>query len=118
MTRADKVALGASVMALIALYTHFWIAYEPANEVTIATAEGAQTFSLFRDREVRIRGTRGDSIIEISHGRARFETSPCSGKLCIHAGWLARAGDTAACVPNGVIVSLAGRDTQYDAVNF
>jgi len=118
MTRADKIALAASVLTLIALYAYFWSASQPAAEITIATTEGTQVFSLARDRHVRVLGRHGDSIIEIRRGRARFEASPCSGKLCVHAGWLERAGDTAACVPNGVILSLAGRDAEFDALNF
>jgi hypothetical protein len=118
MTRADKAVLLGSLLALVALYAYLWTGSGPAEQVSIATSRGTQVFSLQRDRRVRVHGARGDSVIEIRHGRVRFAASPCGGKLCIHAGWLDRAGETAACVPNGVIVSLAGRDEQYDSINF
>jgi hypothetical protein len=118
MKPADKVVLIASILVLIGQYGYFWRGWEPAAEVSIATSDKTQVFSLRRDRHIRVNGMHGASVIEISHGRARFAASPCSAKLCIHAGWLERTGETAACVSNGVIVSVTGHDARYDSINF
>lgn len=121
MTGADKAALGASLLMLVALYAVCWSGSGPADEVTITAAGKSQVLPLDHARRVIVSGLIGKSIIEIRRGRARFVASPCNGKMCIHAGWLDGAGDTAACVPNGVIVSMAGGDepsSRYDAINF
>ncbi|MBR5976304.1 MAG: NusG domain II-containing protein [Clostridia bacterium] len=44
----------------------------------------------------------------ISSDGVRFAYSECPDKVCINTGLLTRAGDTAACVPNKVIVILEG----------
>ncbi len=118
MTRADKAGLTVSLLALLTLYGYLWTGIGPANQVTVTAAGETRVFSLGHDQRIAVSGSRGESIIEIEQGRARFVTSPCSGKVCVHTGWLARAGDTAACVPNGVIVSLTGHGKQYDSINF
>ena len=121
MTHADKAALGASLLMLVILYAACWSGSGPADEVTITAGGKTQVLPLNHDRRVIVNGLLGKSIIEIHHGRARFVASSCNGKICLHAGWLARTGDTAACVPNGVIVSISGDDspaTRYDAINF
>lgn len=118
MTRADKVALALSLLMLIGLYSHLWRDLGPVDHVTIATGQVTQVFSIDRDQRIVVDGLRGQSMIEVRDGRARFVASPCYGKVCVHAGWLEQAGDAAACVPNGVIVSLAGSNQRYDSINF
>jgi hypothetical protein len=118
MTRADKVALAVSLLLLVALYALLWSGNGPADQVRVAAGNKTRVYSLHEDLRIAISGLRGKSVIEVSHGRARFVASPCSGKVCLQAGWLDQAGETAACVPNGVMVSVAGRDERYDAINF
>ncbi len=118
MTRADKLALIASLVGLIALYWLLWSDSGPADQVTVAARGKTRVLSLGEDQRIAIAGRQGSSIIEINHGRARFVASPCSGKICIHTGWLTSAGDTAACVPNGVILSVVGADSRFDSINF
>ncbi|MDQ3796482.1 MAG: NusG domain II-containing protein [Pseudomonadota bacterium] len=121
MTAADKIAFATSLLMLMTLYVVCWSGSGLADEVAITAAGRTQVFPLSRDRRIAVHGRLGDSVIEIRSGRARFIASPCSGKVCIHAGWINRAGATTACVPNGVIVSVTGDDAakvRYDAINF
>lgn len=48
-------------------------------------------------------------------GRIRFEWADCPDKTCVHTGWLTRAGQSAACLPNRVLVKLVG-DADEDVV--
>lgn len=118
MTRADKVAFSLSLAMLIGLYSHLWRDVGPVDHVTIATGQETRVFSIEHDQRIVVDGLQGQSMIEVSDGRARFIASPCGGKVCLHAGWLERAGDATACVPNGVILSLAGAERRYDSINF
>ncbi len=55
---------------------------------------------------IAVRGRMGDTIVEVSSKGARIVSSPCPLHLCISRGWLLEPGDTAACVPNGVVIRL------------
>jgi len=48
----------------------------------------------------------------------RFVQSPCTGKFCIHSGWLRHSGEVMACLPNGVFVELVGGERRFDSINF
>lgn len=75
-------------------------------------------FSLRDTRDIRIAGPLGETLITIRKGQARFVSSPCAQKQCIHSGWLKRNGDFAACLPNRVSLFIAGREGAFDAINF
>lgn len=75
-------------------------------------------YPLAQPREIRVPGREGISVIAIRDGAARFTASPCARKICIRAGWLRDGGETAACLPNGVSLEIAGRDARFDSINF
>ena len=59
-----------------------------------------------------------ESAAPVEPGRLRFVESPCRNRVCIHRGWLNTAGDSSACLPNRVSVSLRGTGAgAVDAVN-
>ncbi|MEJ2644360.1 MAG: NusG domain II-containing protein [Gammaproteobacteria bacterium] len=118
MTRADLVAVILAVALLPVLYLHFWSGGGFAEQVRIQ--EGNQPphyYSLARDQRIRVHGPLGDSVLEILHGRVRFVSSPCRNKICVHSGWLSRAGESTACLPNRVSVQIIGQDPRFDAIN-
>jgi len=49
-------------------------------------------------------------------GAIAFESSDCPDKVCVHTGRLRRAGQTAACLPNGLLLKIAGGADGPDAV--
>ena len=119
MTRADWVAVMLAIALLPGLYVHYWGAQGPATTVRIS-ASGQRDISLplSGNRRLSVHGPLGDSVIEIHDGRVRFVSSPCRGKQCVHSGWLSHSGELAACLPNGIMVSVIGRDRQFDSINF
>lgn len=56
------------------------------------------------------------NIIEIDDRTVRFSESTCPDKVCIRTGTLTRAGQTAVCLPNRVIVRLRGGEPEVDAI--
>jgi len=60
-------------------------------------------------RRLRIAGPLGITEVAIGDGGARIAASPCPHQLCVRRGRLERAGQLAACVPNRVLVEIAGR---------
>lgn len=100
----------------------WWLVWQPAGAAGVATlrvpGEPARQIRLDGRRELSVAGARGESRIAIRPGGVRFVASACSGKQCIHAGWLERAGDFAACLPNGVSLTLAGGKHGYDGLGY
>ena len=47
-------------------------------------------------------------ILQVNKGKIRFYSSTCRDKICIHAGYLSRPGESAACLPRKVAVKLVG----------
>jgi len=54
------------------------------------------------------------NYIVAEKGRIRFSSSTCPGEVCVHKGWISRAGQTAVCLPNGVIIKIIGQVKNND----
>lgn len=119
MTRADWILLAVVSALLPLVYLTVWRASETGTEITIRAGNQAPlTVSLAEDRQLHVDGRLGDSVIEIRAGKAHFAASPCTSKVCVHSGWVQQSGEFAACLPNGVSLTVAGGKRRYDAINF
>lgn len=47
-------------------------------------------------------------------GGIRFESSDCPDKICVNSGTLYLAGETAACIPNGLVLKLISQNQNHD----
>lgn len=119
MTRADVVVIALAIALVAALYVHFW---QPPQSATTVEVRSGNTlvgrYPLSENRGLDIQGREGISHLDIRNGRVRFTDSPCHNKVCVNSGWLSHAGDSTACLPNGVSISLLGSGETYDAVSF
>jgi hypothetical protein len=119
MTSADRILITLLLIALPVLYWQLWSSDRQASYLLIHSDNNPpRNESLTPQRTIQVTGALGKSTIEISEGRTRFISSPCTTKACIHAGWLSRVGEFAACLPNRVSLTLAGRHPYFDAINF
>lgn len=120
MTRADYLVVAFALALLPWLYLTYWTAGgPPADEAYIVDGTGHElVVPLQTEQRIEVAGPLGASVIEISGGAARFVSSPCPGKFCVHAGWLKAGGEFAACLPNRVSLTVASAAARYDSVNF
>ena len=119
MTPADRILIIAVLALLPLLYLQIWSDSGSVTGVEIRVGSQAPTTeSLVVDRTINVPGPLGDSVIEINNQRVRFRASPCSGKVCVHSGWLETAGALAACLPNRISIRLLGQQLPFDAINF
>lgn len=116
---ADVVVVAMAALLVGAAWASLWTRGGP-GEYAQVSAPGAppQRVAPARDATLDVRGRLGHSTLEVRAGRVRFVDSPCVGRLCVHAGWLARSGQVAACLPNGIVVEVTGGAREYDAVTF
>lgn len=58
------------------------------------------------------------NTIEVKDGQVRFASSDCPNQHCVHSGWVSRSYQTAACLPNQVIIEIHSSESgQVDAVS-
>jgi hypothetical protein len=58
-------------------------------------------------------------VIEVKNRRIRFAASPCPDQLCVHSGWLHKAGQSAFCLPARVsLVIGTAKKSGVDAVAY
>lgn len=58
----------------------------------------------------------GGCVILVENGKISFLRADCPDKLCLKSGALSKNGDTAACVPNKVVVIIENEEKSIDAV--
>jgi len=63
------------------------------------------------DRTVQVAGT----TIEVRDGAIAFVEADCPNQECVHTGWLSSPGQTAACLPNRVSITISG-ESGVDAI--
>lgn len=109
LTRADKIL--ALVVSLTAIGLAFYGRYTAeAGGVLIVELAGAAPgiHALSSYGTLSITGPLGASEIEIGPKGVRVLSAPCVHKICMNSGWMQRAGDVAACVPNRLVLRIAG----------
>ena len=51
-----------------------------------------------------------NTTILVKNGAICFSEAVCKDKLCINSGWLSSKGQTAACLPEKVVITIKGVD--------
>jgi hypothetical protein len=72
------------------------------------------------DRDLRVSGPLGETLIRIEEGAVRVISSPCANKTCIRMGAASHVHDLIACVPNRVVIKIVGEEEQgsgYDLLS-
>ena len=109
LTRADKIlalVVGLSAIGLV-LYGRYTAEVGGVLIVELAGTTPA-THALSNYGVLPVVGPLGVSEIEIGPKGARVISAPCVHKICMRQGWMQRAGDVTACVPNGLVLRIAG----------
>jgi hypothetical protein len=57
-----------------------------------------------------------DVLIVAENGKIHFEEANCPDKVCIKTGWISKPGQSAACVPAGIIIKITGEDSDTDII--
>ncbi|HEY1076651.1 MAG TPA: NusG domain II-containing protein [Fontimonas sp.] len=120
MTRGDLLAIAGAAVLVGALFARYWQPPVAATQFEIRVGGEPQArYALDVDREIRVDGRAGVSVLKVENGRVRFVSSPCRNKVCVHGGWLSHSGDAAACLPNRVSIALSGTGGDgLDAISF
>lgn len=66
-------------------------------------AAGQETLPLAGAAGIRV-------VLEKEPGRICFRSAGCPDQICVHRGWLTKAGDTAVCLPARVSLTVEAAD--------
>lgn len=117
---ADIIILFLACALTVWVYNSFWFGNHTSGSAETLVLQVAQQppeeYSLQDDRIIDINGPIGRSLIEIKQGKVRFIHSACRNQFCVFHGWLTTPGDTAACLPNRISITLKGNLSEYDAL--
>ena len=115
LTRRDALLIMLIlVMALSMLGLRQWRSPTDTGPVTaeIISDYGTYLISLDENRSFYI---IPNVMFQVKDGQIAFVKSDCPDQICVRAGFLRRAGQMAACLPNGlVLIILSGADANGD----
>ena len=58
----------------------------------------------------------GHNVIVLSGRTATMQSADCRDQVCVRTGTLTRAGQVAVCLPNRVVLRIAGETSEIDAI--
>ena len=107
LRRADLVLAGTLAVFALALIGGYALFSHKGGEAVLTTPEGERMLRLSEDATLSIEGKNGiPVVIRVENGAVWFESSGCPDQICVHSGRLTRTGDTAACLPAGVLLRV------------
>lgn len=118
ITPGDKV-LVVLIMAL-GVFSLFELNHlRQPGEMVIIEVKGqmVQQLDLKASQEITVNGSIGKTMVKIDQGAAQVIYSDCPEKICVKTGKITQAGEIIVCVPNKVVVKIAGKSkNQFDVI--
>ena len=74
----------------------------------VISSAGTEPQASSPQRELRVGGPLGESVLHLGPEGVRFLSSPCPLQLCVRSGRVVRPGALVACLPNRVAVRVLG----------
>ena len=114
-----RIADGILLVLLIAL-TAFSPRFLPASTagelLTVKTPDSVTEIPLSADGRHPVSGPLGTAFLVVEKGSAHLENAPCPLKICEAMGSIGRSGEIIVCLPNRIVVKVAGPE-EVDAVS-
>ncbi len=102
------------ILTIIAVSTIVWLAYDsvysnrPAKAEIYYYSKLVLTIDLVKGEERSFSVPQEKNVVFHidKEGNIGFVKSDCPDKICIHAGMLHKVGQSAACLPNGLVLKI------------
>ena len=105
------------VIALISLILIFFNTKKTDNPAAVITVNGKEINRIdliSAEDEIFTLDTEPTVTIEIKDNKIRFTNALRPDKTCEKCGFLENSGDTAACVPAAVVITIQGENSSDD----
>ena len=116
MTRGDVVVIIAALCLVAIIWAGIYLIPRNRDQLrAVVRVDGKDVVSLpldgteMRRETVSLRG--GQAIIEYGQGKVRVSEESdgiCPDDICWRTGWVSRPGQTIACVPNHLTITVVG----------
>lgn len=123
MTKGDVTVIVVALCLVVLVWAGIYLFSGNADQMrAVVRVEGEEVLSVpvdgaeIKAKTVSVKG--GQAIIEYGQGKVRVSQESdgiCPDDICWRTGWISRTGQTIACVPNRMTVTLVG-GTGIDAV--
>ncbi len=97
------------ILAVAAVW--FWWQFSaPAGTFAVITSDsGQRTLSLSQNTTTTLVGRDGLTVtLVVENGSLSVTQADCPDQLCVHTAPVSKAGETIACVPAGIAVTVEG----------
>lgn len=74
-------------------------------------------YSLTKDRIITVNRDGHTNKITIKGGKVQVSKSNCKNQVCVKQGSISSTHQSIVCIPNRVVVSIEGRDGEYDVIS-
>ena len=123
MRKADYLVLVALVLIAALGYGLLALRGNSSNKILIikhdnAIVERIALKGVQAETKLSIPVKDGTIIIRYDKNGAWVESSPCPDKICVHQGKITKPGETAACVPEKVLLAIEepAKEAEHDAI--
>ena len=74
-------------------------------------------YSLTKDRTITVNRDGHMNKITIKGGKVQVSKSNCKNQVCVKQGSISSTHQSIVCIPNRVVVSIEGKDGEYDVIS-
>ena len=74
-------------------------------------------YSLSKDRTITVNRDGHMNKITIKGGKVQVSKSSCKNQVCVKQGSISTTHQSIVCIPNRVVVSIEGKDGEYDVIS-
>lgn len=74
------------------------------------------SYSLNKNREIEIPVSDGKVIIKIQDNKAWIKETDCPNKICKKMGKIKNIGDVIICLPNHLVITIEGNNSELDGI--
>ena len=74
-------------------------------------------YSLSKDRTITVNRDGHMNKITIKRGKVQVSKSSCKNQICVKQGSISTTHQSIVCIPNRVVVSIEGKDGEYDVIS-
>lgn len=113
--KGDLIIVALVILACVVMFIPKFA--DKKNVTAVIYVDGSEYMRIGLDEnKVITPDTDIKTVIEVKDGAIFFKSSECPDKVCVKTGKLKRAGDTAACLPAKVVITIEGKNKTHDAI--
>ena len=110
MTKADILLVISMITLGLLSFLGLNLLRQPGSVVQVLVHDHQyQQYPLQQEQRVLINSQQGSLEIQIANGKVWVFRSSCPTKTCMTMGKISRVGQVIVCIPNGILIRIAGK---------